>query len=650
MADNEIVVEVKAKLDDIEKKLAGLEKKSKDTGNTIAENLSNGIKEFTGVSVAQFAAAGAAIGAAAVVMKKALDFALEGEALKNLDIQFNFLAESAGIAGERLKEALKSKAAGLVDDSDIIKSASRGIVTLGESAKRLPETFELARRATALFGGEVTENFELINAAVASGNVRSLRAIGIVIDHEKAYKKFAGTIGATIGSLTEAGHKQAILNAVLETGQRNYAGIDPEINKTHNSTQRLHVQITELKETFLKLVATTTGGFFQTVADGFTKIAVAANHALQRIGGTEKLPISEQIDLLKKDLAEAEKATVSFKRGFDGALEAQSPEANRAIAEGLKAKLANLEAIQSAQREEAAKAGPTGNADDGAQAGGSPLFKKELVDTQHAQILAKIRETNLATVQLQTEGFTEQEINLAVQNEQRLTNQAQTDLQIAAVKQQARDADVASQVLYEAQIKAIREKGKAEDDALQQKSLQTIKITGDQFRKLAANGIAGGIQVIVTALATGKNGFAAFAKFILNLLGDLAIQIGTMAIVTGITYKSLQLFEGSQAIAYGAALVALGALLKAFSGGGGDAASGGAAPTPSFGGADAGLAGGGTGSQFTDQDAARAKGTQVTVNVQGNVLDRRESGLAIAEVIQQHFDNNGSVISKAGIV
>jgi hypothetical protein len=80
-------------------------------------------------------------------------------------------------------------------------------------------------------------------------------------------------------------------------------------------------------------------------------------------------------------------------------------------------------------------------------------------------------------------------------------------------------------------------------------------------------GISGGIQNIVESVSKGQNAFSNFGKFVLNTAGDLAIQMGQVLIGTGIGITALTKLQGAQAIAAGAGLVALGAVIKSLSGG-----------------------------------------------------------------------------------
>ena len=145
------------------------------------------------------------------------------------------------------------------------------------------------------------------------------------------------------------------------------------------------------------------------------------------------------------------------------------------------------------------------------------------------------------------------------------------------------------------------------------------------------------------AVAEGENALEAFGKSLLNSLGQMAIQMGTQFILQGIAYSYAGLANGPPLIAAGAALAVFGGILSA---------SGGAGPKDVSGGG--GTAGGGIGSiqdnspinepiPFEDTVAQTPK-TEVSVNIQGNVLDRRETGLEIAKILEEQFSDQGLVL------
>lgn len=189
-----------------------------------------------------------------------------------------------------------------------------------------------------------------------------------------------------------------------------------------------------------------------------------------------------------------------------------------------------------------------------------------------------------------------------------------------------------------------------------------VALTGEKFRaqlqgKLNSaftafrDGVAGSFASIGAALVKGENAFAAFGKALLGVFGDLAIQVGTFYLLLGLANLFLNPVAAAAEIAGGLALIVLGGALKALAGGGGAAAQ----STGSGGSSGGGVASGQAGAspvqdQGQDyQDLQRGEvGTSIQVNVEGNILDRKETGLYIADVINESFGSQGVVFAGAG--
>jgi hypothetical protein len=181
------------------------------------------------------------------------------------------------------------------------------------------------------------------------------------------------------------------------------------------------------------------------------------------------------------------------------------------------------------------------------------------------------------------------------------------------------------------------------------------KNLGAQIHATIGQGVTNSFAAMGAAMAKGENGFAAFGKAMVGVLGDIAIQAGSTFIALGIAKAIASLGSDPSAyalIAAGAALSILGGALKAYAGsggGGGGPASGGAPSGASTSGGGGGVASsGGSGTAPADtqatsfNDSQRGEvGTKVEVNVQGNVFDRRETGLMIADTINEAFGSNG---------
>ncbi len=152
-----------------------------------------------------------------------------------------------------------------------------------------------------------------------------------------------------------------------------------------------------------------------------------------------------------------------------------------------------------------------------------------------------------------------------------------------------------------------------------------------------AGGLGKAIQHMAGNLAKGKSIFADFGKFIMNLMGDMMVQVGMALMSAGIGMSALGNLSPGAAIAAGAGLVAIGTIMKSFLGGGGSesvTATGG---------------GGGVTSSPTEiaepvEEDDRSPKTEIQVNIAGDVLDSEESGMKIIELINSSFDMNGSLV------
>lgn len=185
-----------------------------------------------------------------------------------------------------------------------------------------------------------------------------------------------------------------------------------------------------------------------------------------------------------------------------------------------------------------------------------------------------------------------------------------------------------------------------------QAELQRIQQFTQQVNSQLSNGLAGGIsttiQRTVTALAKGQNAFQAFAQGAISAIGDIAIQMGTFFLATGLGMAALlsnPVTAAGALIVQGVALIAIGSLIKALSGGGGEKGANVSGGQPG-----SGVPGGGvvtTPDQTTDLAGSSEKNSRLTVNIQGNVFDTKETGLRIVEIMQDAFDTSGAKVVTA---
>ncbi len=170
----------------------------------------------------------------------------------------------------------------------------------------------------------------------------------------------------------------------------------------------------------------------------------------------------------------------------------------------------------------------------------------------------------------------------------------------------------------------------------------------DNFNKVGASmfqavgqGAGQAFAAFGKAVAKGDNAVNAFLASFLASMGQMAIQLGTQFILTGIAYTWAMMPNGPALIAAGAALAAFGGILSAVGGGGGSTASAGSGGGGGGGGGVSGPADQGAQTEDVATLERKKPDTNITVQVQGNILDRRQTGLELADVIQETFGTNG---------
>lgn len=163
----------------------------------------------------------------------------------------------------------------------------------------------------------------------------------------------------------------------------------------------------------------------------------------------------------------------------------------------------------------------------------------------------------------------------------------------------------------------------------------TAQSMANGINQALTGAIVKGVEFMVASIAKGNARFSDFAKSILTMWADISIQVGQMMIATGLGMLALQGFgTAGAAIAAGIGLVALGAIAKAFIGAGtGQSAT-------SAGGMSSDYVGT-TGTTQPSTEPLKQE-QKVSVVVNGNIFDSRETGLRIVEILNNSFETDGS--------
>lgn len=168
-----------------------------------------------------------------------------------------------------------------------------------------------------------------------------------------------------------------------------------------------------------------------------------------------------------------------------------------------------------------------------------------------------------------------------------------------------------------------------------------FKKLGDTALKGFASAVGSAFAQFGSALAKGENAFKAFTKAFIASIGQAAVALGTEFILRGTAYLFVPGLQslGGPLIAAGAALATFGGVLSAV-GGGGDASTGANVGAGSTSGGQFGVTG-----DLPENVTAEPRGPEITLNVQGDVLDSESTGLRIVDILREFTDKNGDVIT-----
>ena len=603
------------------------------------------------------------LGTAFFALKTTMDTVFEGEDIKAINQQFEILAHNAGVAGEAIKEGMVKAAGGLADDTDLIQAANRALVTMGSTAKDLPQVMELARKSTAVFGGDLVSNFERLNTAIANGQTRALKQMGIIVDSEKAYRNYAKSIGTTVDALSETGKQQALLNAVIEKGNAAFNGVDTNLKKNQNTFQEIKVLIQQIHESFVVFFEKTMGpvlvkalGAIKDIIKGVKDSVVAFNSEW----GENSEATEAQLKSLNKELENTKEKLNNLtnakgaidpmifdkmKKQYENQVTAIEAEIN-----GLNSRKKQIEDDNKAKEAEAGKnldaKGPRG-IDLEKQAQQRAAFEKSLSEMNQARLSAEEKNaTDVEMVDLQH-----------AERRQLIEQETQAKLNEIKSKVGTGSLTIEQSGLLEEQL--IQEKNQrliSLDQDLEKKRIDALERFAERNKETAA-GFSGAWQAETAKAVQANANFAtmgskvfqtvnkqavaafkamgdgskdageAMKGFIFGALGEIATMKGEVMLAEGIGLGNpLQ-------IAQGGALIALGSLISSLGGAGTSSAA-------SSGGGGAGGGGGAAGgaSTFEEKPEVQEAKKAVNVNILGSYYETEQTKTKLMEMIREASD------------
>lgn len=639
----------------------------------------------------------AAAGVAAFAFKSAIDLTIEGETINRINHQFEILAHNAGIVPDKLKKGLEEAAAGLMDTTDLLKVANEALVKMGAGAEKLPELLELARKATTVFGGDAKANFEAITNAIANGNVKQLAHLGLKVDMAKAERDFAKSIGVTTEELNLAGKQQALLNAVLEEGNKHYEGVTTSTTSATSSLQLIKVAFHEVGEAFTMVFEKTVGPGIRSFLSTFANVAKQIKLTVQSEIGEGSEKAAAKISLLKDKISETEKVLEKLKatggKGLDGGYSGENEARLKLLPGKLEQYRAELVKLEGANKSlEKAVASETQKELDGI----SKVSNARFVDTEKSKKQRLAFEAEMSkldkadALEKQKNVKTLEQVEKSVLKQRLLNEKAHLDA-IAKIKANDHINDSQKGRLEVAENQRFQdEMVRADDEAMQlrhklldnyvhnsttafngienafrantlkmQDELKDFGKRGTEvFNSLSTNSTSA-FSTMGQQMAAGKDIGTATADALrgvfLGMLADRAAAEGKIMLLSGIFPPN------PAAIAGGVALLALGGVLKAAAGP--SAAGSTIASSPSAAAVGSGAApyiapishGGNTSAPSSDDQSKITAGMQqtqnqriVNVNIAGNYLETDSSKRMLMDLMRQESDATGFNYNQIG--
>lgn len=282
-------------------------------------------------------------------ISKGFDLMELGAKAMQTEESFRSVTAAYRVHGDAMLEKMKQVSFGMVDDSDLMQRAVRGLQQ-GLKENQIVQILEISRGAARTASTDIVTAFDEITTASANQMTRGLKHMGIVIDQKKAMEDYAKTLHVNAAALTEQEQSQAIANAAIAEGTRQLQAFGIMSLNPAERIQILRAQIHELKETIgIGLVRAAFGAFgaFQYLAAGILGLTanvyalIAAYHSLAEANffapKSERESHGRAADLAAdKSIGlwiERDKLTREAKKNFD-AMTASSEDIGAAMASG----------------------------------------------------------------------------------------------------------------------------------------------------------------------------------------------------------------------------------------------------------------------------------------------------------------------------
>jgi hypothetical protein len=204
-------------------------------------------------------------------IRQLVAFSKEAAKVDSMERAFTNMTGSVENAEKRL-DALKSATNDTMSEFNLFQQANNAMVLgITRNTQEMAEMFDAAQRLGRALGRDTASSVESLITGIGRQSRLMLDNIGIIVKTDKAYEKYAISLGKSAEALSDGEKKQAFFNATMEAAERKLAILGQEI---------------------------------PTAQDRFDKLAASMSNASVSIGEA-LLPVLEPTVLLVTKLADA---------------------------------------------------------------------------------------------------------------------------------------------------------------------------------------------------------------------------------------------------------------------------------------------------------------------------------------------------------
>jgi hypothetical protein len=188
----------------------------------------------------------ASIAAAGMLIRKAWSMADQAAQYQEQIRVLNALGAQYNMTGDIITRNVKESARGLVSLAQAA-DMSANAMNLGLNPRQIYELTAACETLTDITGDDVPAAFNRMVIAAAAGRTQTLAQMGIIVDLNTEYKRYAESLGRNVKSLSELEKQQVRVNVILEAAKEKAAALGPTFDTNKDKMDRLLLTIKDIQ-------------------------------------------------------------------------------------------------------------------------------------------------------------------------------------------------------------------------------------------------------------------------------------------------------------------------------------------------------------------------------------------------------------------